>query len=294
MNLKPFLSRLLPEPWRQTILLNRQRRSLEQLPPAICHTHNLLELSAFLDYDIFNSGVNSPDWQRASTRLSRFEIPDMTGGVNPGDRRAIFYLTCGLGVKSVLEIGTHIGASTCHFAAALEHQGESNDLAANPVRLVSVDRVDVNHQELKPWLDHGSKQSPKSMITELGCEHFVEFQTGKSLEFLKSHRDSYDLIFLDGDHSATTTYQEIPAAMQLLNPGGVILLHDFFPELKPLWSNGSVIPGPLLAASRLADENNRIEVVPLGDLPWPTKLGSRKTSLALVLQNKPETRSPAH
>ena len=48
-------------------------------------------------------------------------IEDMkTGGVNPGDRRALYYLVRALGLKRVLEIGTNVGASTIHIAAAMK------------------------------------------------------------------------------------------------------------------------------------------------------------------------------
>jgi hypothetical protein len=53
--------------------------------------------------------------------------------------------------------------------------------------------------------------------------------------------------------------------------------------LQPLWSNGSVIPGPFLATERLKAEEAKVVVLPLGELPWPTKLRSSATSLALLL-----------
>jgi len=81
----------------------------------------------------------------------------------------------------------------------------------------------------------------------------------------------------------TRVYREIPVALRLLNPGGVILLHDYFPDVKPLWSNGVVIRGPFAATERLKAEGARIEVLPLSELPWPTKLGSSVTSLALLV-----------
>lgn len=44
------------------------------------------------------------------------------------------------------------------------------------------------------------------------------------------------------------------------------------------------IPGPVLGVQRLLDEGAPFEVLPLGTLPWETKLGSRTTSLALLLR----------
>ena len=73
-------------------------------------------------------------------------------------------------------------------------------------------------------------------------------------------------------------------ALKMLNPNGVILLHDYFPGMKPLWSDGTVIPGPYLATERFVKEGINLTVLPLGELPWPTKLGSNVTSLALLLR----------
>ena len=93
------------------------------------------------------------------------------------------------------------------------------------------------------------------------------------------------MIFLDGLHDADMVYREVPLAVKLLNPGGLILLHDFFPNLKPLWSDGKVVPGPWLAIERLRSEGVPIRAQPLGKLPWPTKLGSNVTSLSYLLRD---------
>jgi hypothetical protein len=74
--------------------------------------------------------VNDPHaeaaWRIEEPRLRALAIPDGTGGVNPGDRRAIFYLVHHLRARRVLEIGTHVGffvrvrgvSSTCRARAA--------------------------------------------------------------------------------------------------------------------------------------------------------------------------------
>jgi hypothetical protein len=43
-----------------------------------------------------------------------------------------------------------------------------------------------------------------------------------------------------------------------------------------------VIDGLQLAVRRLRQAGWPLEVLPLGDLPWPTKLGTTRTSLALL------------
>jgi predicted O-methyltransferase YrrM len=121
------------------------------------------------------------------------------------------------------------------------------------------------------------------MAARLGAAGWAKFVAQPSLDYLTTCGERFDLIFLDGDHAAKTVYREVPAALRALNPGGVILLHDYFPNLRPLWSDGSVLPGPWLAARRLQKEDARFEVLPFGSLPWPTKLGSNVSSLALVV-----------
>jgi hypothetical protein len=45
-----------------------------------------------------------------------------------------------------------------------------------------------------------------------------------------------------------------------------------------------VIPGPWLGVERLRREGVRLQVLPLGELGWPTKLGRNVTSLAAVVR----------
>ena len=152
--------------------------------------------------------------------------------------------------------------------------------------LISVDIADVNSTVTKPWLGYGTKYSPVEMINKLNYGSFVNFVADTSLNYAANCKQKFDFIFLDGSHSAANVYQEIPMALKLLNQNGVILLHDYFPGMNPLWSDGSMIPGPYLATERFAKEGINLTVLPLGKLPWPTKISSNVTSLALLLRKK--------
>jgi len=230
---------------------------------------------------IFSDRRLDEEWAEVVNELSSLMIPCQGEGVNSGDRRAIFYLIRHLRAKSILEIGTNIGASTVHAAAALrKNRGEGKE---NRHVLVTVDIQDVNNPQTKPWLGSDSAQSPEEMIASMGMLDCVRFVTAPSLEYFSRCTERYDLVFLDGDHSAHTVYQEIPAALRVLKQGGLILLHDYFPYLRPLWSDHRVSPGPFLAVQRLKSEHASIEILPLGELPWTTKLNSRVTSLALAI-----------
>jgi predicted O-methyltransferase YrrM len=229
----------------------------------------------------FRSDRVDEEWRAIENEPIVMGITEKAGGVNPGDRRAIYYLIRQLRPRTVLEIGTHIGASTMHIAAALRRAQEEDPEGA--YRMTTVDIADVNDRTTTPWLDYGSSYSPAELAERLGLQDRISFVTAGSLDYLASCDEEYDFIFLDGDHSPSTVYQEIPSALQALRPEGVILLHDYFPQLQPLWSNRTVIRGPWLATERLRFEGAQFEVIPLGELPWPTKLGSRTTSLALLV-----------
>lgn len=280
IRIKQQIARILPASLKRSYNIRRDMRELSALQSLECEVKTLRPRSQIdLEY-LFASPEIEMRWHHSRQQTAVFAIPDGAGGVNPGDRRAIYYLISNFMPSSVLEIGTHIGASTLHIASALCMNRTKGGGQAN---LVSVDIDDVNSPASKPWLKHDSKRSPMEMVQEMGYEAGVKFVTDTSLNYFAQCKWRFDFIFLDGDHSAKTVYQELPAALKLLNQNGVILLHDYFPKLKPLWSNGSVIPGPFLATERLAKEGANLTVLPLGRLPWSTKLQSNVTSLALVL-----------
>jgi SAM-dependent methyltransferase len=260
--------------------VRRDRAELRELAPIVCSGTSLsTRIGPATLRELFESAKTTEEWRSVEVELSALSITESAGGVNAGDRRAIFSLIRGLRPKSVLEVGTHIGASTVHVVAALRPDAH----AADPPKMTTVDIVDVNDERTMPWRQLGSTYSPREMITRMDAVGWVRFITGRSLDYLANCPQTFDFIFLDGDHAAKTVYQEIPAALRLLNPGGVILLHDYFPNLRPLWSNGAVIHGPWLATERLRSEGAAIRVLPFGELPWPTKLNSRVSSLALVV-----------
>jgi predicted O-methyltransferase YrrM len=252
----------LPESWR----LWRVPRAASARVAA----RSNLDVQAILD------STGRDLWLSVAQRIERAGLGHNCGGVNPGDRRAIAVLVTHLRPRKVLEIGTHIGSSTLTFAAAL---------ATTNARITTVDIADVNDPVTRRWEKYGAPRSPAEIVSGLAP---VTFVVDDSLSYLARTEEQYDFIFLDGSHLAATVYRELPLALQRLAPGGVLLLHDYFPEGRPLWENGEVIVGPYLAIRRLLKEGWPIKLVPLGRLPWSTKLGSNTTSLALVLRCDPQ------
>jgi predicted O-methyltransferase YrrM len=271
----------LTQRFRNFTAFQKERLELGRLSVTPVKTGALAgEISQARLHEILASAGIAGEWNAVEPELRALAITDRAGGVNPGDRRAIFHLLRGLRARSVLEVGTHIGASTVHGVAALRlTRGEG----PADVSLTTVDISDVNDPVGRPWVKHGSTYAPREMVARMGAETWVSFVTSPSLHFLSTCTQRFDLVFLDGDHAAKTVYREIPAALRVLRPGGVILLHDYFPRAAPLWSNGVVLPGPWLATERLRVEGAPVRILPLGELPWPTKLNSSVTSLALLV-----------
>ena len=275
--------RLLPQRILRALEISRERRDLEALDRRTCKVTALSNadeatLRGWLNADL------ADEWQDVERQMSVIRFGGEAGALNPGDRRALYYLIRALRPASVLEVGTHVSASTSMLSLALKRTRQL-DSAFKP-RIVTVDITDVNDPERGAWKRIGCSHSPADVMRAIGCADLVTFVNSPSIPYLKSCKERFDLIFLDGDHYSTTVYQELPLALELLNPGGIVLLHDYFPDLKPLWSDGAVIPGPDLAVARLRRENNPIAVRPLAALPWPTKLGSNVSSLAVVCRTQ--------
>jgi predicted O-methyltransferase YrrM len=240
-------------------------------------TRNLAVLEPSRIAAFFDSPAIDEQWKASAAQLANVcQIEDMkTGGVNPGDRRALFYIVKALRPTSILEIGSHVGASTVHIAAAM----------APGSRFTTVDIQEVNDRPGAYWRVAGLPLSPRQMVSKLNKNLDVSFVTSDSVAFLTETDLRFDFIFLDGDHSKETVLKEILKSLTVLNKNGVILLHDYFPGRKPLWSDGSVDAGPFEATEELRKRGAGLKVVPFGTLPWATKLGSHITSLAIVVRD---------
>jgi len=147
-----------------------------------------------------------------------------------------------------------------------------------------VDINDINAPDAY-WRRAGLPRSPRDSMVRLDAADSVQFVTMPALRYFDQVDRPFDLIFLDGDHSATAVYQEISCALAHLCDGGTVVIHDYFPRQRPLWNDGAMLAGPSLAVERCQRDGSCIVVRPLRALPWPTKLGSNVTSLALMTRD---------
>lgn len=203
------------------------------------------------------------------------------GGINPGDRRALFHLVRTLGARRILEIGTHIGSSILALATALQSLGGTGDAG-----IVSVDIADVNAPDAA-WRAAGMAACPRDNLARLGLAHLGEFHAMPADRYMGGTADRFDLVFLDGSHKAWAVYEDVALALRVLRPGGTILLHDYFADARPITPDGRMIGGPFWALQRIMAECPAITVLPFGRLPWPARQGTPFTSLALVARHQP-------
>jgi|MDTC01.3.fsa_nt_gb cephalosporin hydroxylase len=271
-----MLKKIIPKPIKIRLRRVKESFDFQKLEAISCNTDSLGKIKQNKLDEILSSKSYDNDYNRLSKIINSLDLPENTGGINLGDQRAIFYLTKGFSFKSILEIGTHIGCSTLHFSLALNESRHKNKV------LDTVDIKDINNEEKKDWEKYGSKYSPRKMIELAQSSHFVNFIQSNSISYLTNCNKRYDLIFLDGSHLSNIVYQEIPLALNLLNNGGIILLHDYYVNNSPIWGDGFISSGPYQAVERFMEEGQSFHVEPIGELPWETKLGSKKTSLAFL------------
>jgi predicted O-methyltransferase YrrM len=214
---------------------------------------------------IFSDPMIASAWNEDHACISgQFGDGEYSGGVNPGDRRALYFLMTALRPRSVLEVGTHIGASTIYIAAALKRLNED-------AKLTTIDIVDVNHPAEGAWKKAGVSKSPADLAAALALQDRICFRTSPALKFMTLTEQRFE-----------TVYEELAAALPLLDKAGLILLHDYYSNAAVHYGDSARILGPFHALRRAHKENPEIRVLPLGELPWPTKPGTKMTSLALV------------
>ena len=165
MRIKHQLLQIVPAFLKKAYRIRSEMKELSPIQRLECKVKNLRPRSEVDLKELFNSPEIEMSWKHSTKMTDVFAIPDGTDAVNPGDRKAIYYLISKLNPSSVLEIGTHIGGSMLHIASAL-FMNRIKD--AKETKLVSVDINDVNSPTSKPWLKYGIRKSPIEMVNENG------------------------------------------------------------------------------------------------------------------------------
>ena len=158
--------------------------------------------------------------------------------------------------KAVLELGTNVGIASTAFIE-------------NGFNLTTVE----GHREIYNWThQHLSKYSNCTFIHS-------PFE-----DFLDDQKDTYDLIFIDGDHQYDATQLIVKKCKKLLNPGGLIVLDDirWSQGMKEAWRIISLDQDfnfviDLFIAGILSNDNQlkqkiSLKLIPKRIKPWPIYL----------------------
>src|SRR5260370_15018475 len=152
------------------------KHRLSKTEPLRFDDSKLRALSAGEIADAFTNKDASNAWAEDSAAISSIFGEGHYGlGVNPGDRRAIYSVILNLKPRRVLEIGTHLGASTIHIAAALKRLDAGG-------KVTTLDLEDVNAKD-GPWRRFGMPQCPSDYLHQLRLACFVSFITTYSIPY---------------------------------------------------------------------------------------------------------------
>lgn len=204
------------------------------------------------------SAAAAADWREVEPVLSGLPTPRnhaLTSGA--AERRVLFHLIRATGARRVLEIGTHLGYGTAYLAAAIQGQPGAH--------LVTVDILRVNDIG-GPWSAYGCPATPAELVRLAAPNVPVDFVQSEAAAFLARTAETFDFVFVDGNHAGAVAYREIAAISQRL-ARGLVVLHD-------VYASGSTHPdaaglhGPRRAVHRVARECPSLTVTHIPRPPW--------------------------
>lgn len=155
-------------------------------------------------------------------------------------------------IKTVVEIGSYLGASTCFIATLLPSDGV----------VYAVDHWQGNQE----WTTHSGFKEAQSLfyqkflsnVIHKGlCEKIIPMKM-PSVEAAKLLTVTPDLVFLDGSHDFDSVYQDISTWFPLLEKEGILCGDDFN------WGQGKPVKR---AVEKFAREHN-LKVHVLCDWFW--------------------------
>lgn len=124
--------------------------------------------------------------------------------------------------KTLLEIGTFNGLTTLHLAINSSDTSVIHTLDLKDIHQASAYQ---DPEDLK-FISHPSKE------LKLYAKHEVKkilFHQGNSMTFSFDSFGSLDFAFIDGGHSYEIVKNDTEKVLEKLNPGGLILWHDYGP-----------------------------------------------------------------
>jgi len=196
---------------------------------------------------IYDTPELAAQWAEAYAVMERVGELGVPCAMGVGTRQVAFQAIRAMDARSVLDIGTYVGTSALNYALAVGEGG----------RVVTVDIRDANAED-SYWTRAGRGRSPRELLTMAGVADRVEFVTMDSEEYLRSTREKFDFVSIDGWHEAHAVRKDVKLSMERLNDDGLIFMDDVQPGGPP--PEVDSIKGPWRALERLMLEGENIEV----------------------------------
>lgn len=164
-----------------------------------------------------------------------FALAEQVRGFMPPDEgralydAAVHYLDGGVGV----EIGTYCGKSTLMLGAAAQQTGSV---------VYTIDHHHGSEEHQPGWEYHDAElvdqvtglfdtlPTFRRTLDAAGLEDHVVAIVGKSPVVARGWRSPLRLLFIDGGHSEAAATQDFDGWAKWVGPGGVLLIHDVFPN----------------------------------------------------------------
>ena len=135
-------------------------------------------------------------------------VDSVPGKLKPEDHLKLYELAY-LARGPILEIGRDSGRSLCVLALAVKDAG-----SRQPVYSIELSDSRLDETE--------------DALSRLRVRHLVRLVQGDSAEQIGALDMTFDLVFVDGDHSYEGVRRDLLALEGRVAPGGSVLFHDYF------------------------------------------------------------------
>lgn len=163
------------------------------------------------------------------------DVVEATPGFMPADEgRTLHDIACEyLGDGVGVEIGTYCGRSTVFLGAAARHTGGT---------IVTVDHHRGSEEHQPGWEYHDtSLVDPhtgrletlgrfRHTMWDAGLDDVVVAAVGTSTQVARVWGTPASFVFIDGGHSSEAAHADYEAWARWVRIGGVLLIHDVFPD----------------------------------------------------------------
>jgi predicted O-methyltransferase YrrM len=163
-----------------------------------------------------------PDKEKRMITKNFLRIKEMkaTSGVNSMEGEYLIYLISIIRAKTIVEIGSCQGRSTCYMADAIREM-------ASEAKIHCVDLWDLG----KGWTPekHSSPSSFDQFMKNLktfDLEKYIEIHKGFSAEIGKKWDKPIDFLFIDGGHKYEEVLDDFRVWSKHVRQGGIIAFHD--------------------------------------------------------------------